>query len=80
MTFRDALNRDSQSSTKKIYLHEADEYVGPFCNRVEAEKFIALMELFGASREGIEIVERDGELEAVTPFYSISLSHPCYGK
>ncbi len=80
MTFREALNRDSQSSTKKIYLHEANEYVGPFCSRVEAEKFIALMELFGASRAGIEIVERDEELEAVMPFRSIPLPRPCYGK
>ncbi len=55
--------RDPKLSEKKIYLHEAGEYVGPFCRREDAEKFIALMELFGETREGIEILETDSDWE-----------------
>ena len=47
--------------TKKIYLHEADEYVGPFRSLKDAERFIALMEWFGESSEGIEIVELESD-------------------
>ena len=43
----------------RIYLRERDEQVGPFHSRQDAERFLVLMELFGVSREGIEIVELD---------------------
>ena len=38
-----------------IYLHEGNEYVGPFRTREDAERFLILMESYGESREGIEI-------------------------
>ncbi len=44
---------------KGIYLHEADEYVGPFSSRRDARRFMALMKLFGSDADGIEIVELD---------------------
>ncbi len=44
---------------KGIYLHEADEYVGPFSSRRDARRFMALMKLFGTDADGIEIVELD---------------------
>jgi len=47
-----------------IYLHEEDEYIGPFCSRKDAEQFIALIELFGGNREGIELVELDSKRQA----------------
>lgn len=45
--------------SKLIYLREADEYVGPFAGRGDAERFLILMRSFGESLEGIEIVEID---------------------
>ncbi len=42
-----------------IYLREQDEQVGPFHTRQDAEHVLILMELFGVSCEGIEIVELD---------------------
>ncbi len=42
-----------------IYLREKDEYVGPFCSRGDAERFLELMVLHGDSLEGIEIVQID---------------------
>ncbi len=45
--------------SKQIYLREADEYVGPFAGRGDAERFLVLMTSFGESLEGIEIVEID---------------------
>ncbi len=45
--------------TVGIYLREQDEQVGPFDTRQDAERFLILLELFGAGREGIEIVEVD---------------------
>ena len=42
---------------KEFYLHEKDAYVGPFCSRRDAERFVALMVTFGQSPEGIEVVE-----------------------
>ncbi len=44
-------------SEKGIFLHEADEYVGPFSSRRDARRFMALMKLFGSDADGIEIVE-----------------------
>lgn len=40
-----------------IYVRKGEEHVGPFCSRQDAERFLLLMELFGTSSEGIEIVE-----------------------
>jgi hypothetical protein len=51
--------------SKPVYLHEADEYVGPFASREDAERFLILMEAHGVSSEGIEIVEVDAEADAV---------------
>jgi len=39
--------------------------VGPFCSREDAEKFIVLMELFGASCEGVEIVELETDSDEI---------------
>ncbi len=49
-----------------IYLREGEEYVGPFCAREDAERFLYLMDLFGAGHEGIEIVRlgNDEQLES----------------
>ncbi len=44
---------------KLIYLREANEYVGPFASRGEAELFLGAMVLSGENLEGIEIVEID---------------------
>ncbi len=46
---------------KLIYLREADEYVGPFAGRGDAERFLILMASCGESLEGIEIVEIDND-------------------
>ena len=46
---------------KKIYIHEADEYVGPFSSHDDAEQFITLMECFGEISDGIEIVELESD-------------------
>lgn len=54
-------NRGAKLGAKKIYLCEADEYVGPFCSREDAERFLALVALFGGSCKGIEIMELDSE-------------------
>ena len=43
-----------------IYLLEGGEYVGPFENREEAERFIKLMGLCGENWEGSEVVEGEG--------------------
>ncbi len=43
--------------SKLVYLREANEYVGPFASRGDAERFLTLMASFGESLEGIEIVE-----------------------
>ncbi len=59
MRTRETQNRDPQPAVKAIYLREAGEHVGPFCSRTDAEKFIELMELFGGSSQGVEIVELD---------------------
>lgn len=40
-----------------IFLSEANELVGPFNSREDAERFLMLMELFGTSSKGIDIVE-----------------------
>ncbi len=50
-----------------IYLREGEEYVGPFRAREDAERFLYLMDLFGAGHEGIEIVRlgADEQLESV---------------
>ena len=48
---------------KKIYLYERDEYVGPFQSRADAERFLALIALFGGTCRGIEVVETDGDLQ-----------------
>jgi hypothetical protein len=40
----------------RIYLQGDDECVGPFRSREDAELFLSLMELFGGSSDGIEIV------------------------
>jgi len=42
---------------KEFYLHEKDVYVGPFCSRRDAERFVALMVTFGQNSDGIEVVE-----------------------
>ncbi len=49
---------------KRIYLREADEYVGPFAGRGDAARFLIMMAAFGESLEGVEIVEID---RATTP-------------
>jgi hypothetical protein len=46
---------------KRVFVHEAGEYVGPFDSRADAERFVALIERFSGSREGISIVERSVE-------------------
>ncbi len=45
--------------SKLIYLREADEFVGPFAGRGDAERFLFLMTSLGESLVGIEIVEID---------------------
>ena len=60
-------NRDPRLKTKKIYLHEADEYIGPFCSRQDAELFIEMMELFGGSCEGVEVVEMESDSSEPEP-------------
>ncbi len=44
------------------YVHEMDEYVGPFVTHREAELFLTLMADAGDSLEGVEIVEIDGDV------------------
>jgi hypothetical protein len=51
-----------------IYLRENGEFVGPFQSRGDAERFLELMELFGESAEGIEIVEIS---DAAAPFRDV---------
>ncbi len=46
--------------SRLIYLREANEFVGPFASRGDAERFLTLMKLSGESLEGIETVEIDG--------------------
>jgi hypothetical protein len=53
---------------RKIYLHEADEFVGPFFSRKDAERFILLMEWYGENSEGIEIVEVDADESEPLPW------------
>jgi len=38
-------NQGTRLRAREIYLHEADEYVGPFCRREDAEQFIALSDI-----------------------------------
>ncbi len=57
--------------SKLIYLQEADEYVGPFHSRGDAERFLVLMRSFGESLEGIEIVEIDGVANAAPKAVSV---------
>ncbi len=45
--------------SRLIYLREADEYVGPFATRGDAERFLTLMLSSGESLEDIELVEID---------------------
>ena len=47
-----------------VYLREKNEYVGPFCNRGDAARFLIAMAASGESLEGVEIVEivRDGPM------------------
>ncbi len=40
----------------RFYLREAGEYVGPFCSRRDAGRFLEMMSCFGADTEGIEII------------------------
>lgn len=47
-----------------IYVHQMDEYVGPFLTRRDAEVFLTLMSTCGESLEGIEIVEIDGDVNS----------------
>ncbi len=49
------------------YLCERGEQIGPFHSRQDAERFLILMEMFGTSREGIEIVELDCRAGTGTP-------------
>ncbi len=51
--------RDLEMRKVGIYLREGEEQIGPFYSRQDAERFLLLMSLFGASCAGIEIVERD---------------------
>ncbi len=57
--------RDSRPAAREIYLCEAGEHVGPFCSREDAEKFIVLMELFGASCEDVEIMELESDSDEI---------------
>ncbi len=45
--------------SRLTYLREADEYIGPFTRRSDAEVFLALMLSSGESIKGIEIIEID---------------------
>jgi hypothetical protein len=56
------LDRGFNVKAKKVFLHEAGEYVGPFESREDAERFLILIEWFGGSRAGITVVERSAEL------------------
>lgn len=56
---------------KAIYLREEGDYVGPFCSREDAERFLVLIALHGESREGIEIVEIDNAAETVSNAVSV---------
>ncbi len=60
-----------------IYLHEEDEYIGPFCSRKDAEQFIALIELFGGNREGIELVELDSKRQPSAAEKETIYQHLC---
>ncbi len=61
------INPASRPKATRIYLREADEYVGPFCKRRDAERFLELMELFGESSEGIEVIELEVDSRAPKP-------------
>ncbi len=50
-------NAGNPLSHRRIYLREAGEYVGPFREREDAERFLMLVRLFGGNCEGVEIVE-----------------------
>ena len=56
---------------KGIYLREKDEYVGPFCSRGDAERFLIAMTLCGESLEGIEIVEISDAAKTVSNAMSV---------
>ena len=48
--------------TKRVYVCEENECVGPFASDEDAEYFIELIELHSGNREGIEKVEIDEEV------------------
>lgn len=54
---------------RKVYLHEADEYVGPFHSLADATVFLIMMEWCGVSSAGIEIVEM--EADATGPWQTV---------
>ncbi len=64
-------------SFKQIYLHEADEYVGPFRSLRDAESFMAMMALFGGNCEGIEVVELDSDRRNTIDLASSCRQLPC---
>ncbi len=47
--------------SRLIYLQEANDYVGPFASRRDADLFLALMRVSGETLEGIEIVEIESD-------------------
>ena len=48
--------RGGRRETGAVYLREGNEYVGPFLNRMHAERFLLLMVLHGESLSGVKIV------------------------
>jgi hypothetical protein len=44
-------------TVKSIYVREGADYVGPFASLEDAKCFVALIDMFGGSSDGIEVVE-----------------------
>jgi hypothetical protein len=56
--------RPSSDTTSRIYVCEDKARVGPFASRIEAQRFIRLIEIFGESTKGIKVIEiSDAEAE-----------------
>jgi hypothetical protein len=47
----------AQPIRRGIYVHEGKAFVGPFATHKDAQHFIRLIELFGESTEGIEVLD-----------------------
>jgi len=57
--------------SRLIYLREANDCVGPFASRGDAERFLVAMMSSGESLEGIEIVEIDSAVSSVRNALSV---------